>query len=134
MYLADMRDSEKIWRMFKETPPEDIMYIVTPSDMAESDITFVPASCGPAMVRWLGANRIRAVAGRTVRPVGHRLNPPASIRWRKTRTSCRAGVADREQFRSDLAAPLGGHPRRCAGGCKGKWASAVLILSAAARS
>ena len=80
MYLADMRDSEKIWRMFKETPPEDIMYIVTPSDMAESDITFVPASCGPAMVRWLGANRIRAVAGRTVRSVGHRLNPPASMR------------------------------------------------------
>jgi hypothetical protein len=40
-YFADMRVSEKIWRMFEETPPED-MYIVTPSDMAESDITFVP--------------------------------------------------------------------------------------------
>jgi hypothetical protein len=38
-----MRVSEKIWRMFEETPPEG-MYIMTPSDMAESDITFVPAS------------------------------------------------------------------------------------------
>ena len=31
-----------------ETPPED-MYIVTPSDMAESDITFVPASRADAL-------------------------------------------------------------------------------------
>ena len=43
-----MRVSEKIWRMFEETPPED-MYIVTPSDMAESDITFVPASKADAL-------------------------------------------------------------------------------------
>ena len=50
LYFADMRVSEKIWRMFEETPPEG-MYIMTPSDMAENDITFVPASCGPAMVR-----------------------------------------------------------------------------------
>ena len=43
-----MRVSEKILRMFEETPPED-MYIVTPSDMAESDITFVPASKADAL-------------------------------------------------------------------------------------
>ena len=43
-----MRVSEKIWRMFEETPPEG-MYIVTPSDMAESDITFVPASKADAL-------------------------------------------------------------------------------------
>ena len=47
-YFADMRVSEKIWRMFEETPPEG-MYIVTPSDMAESDITFVPASKADAL-------------------------------------------------------------------------------------
>ena len=34
--------------MFEETPPKD-MYIVTPSDMAESDITFVPASKSDAL-------------------------------------------------------------------------------------
>jgi hypothetical protein len=50
LYFADMRVSEKIWRMFMETPPEGI-YIVTPSDMAESDITFVPASRADAQVR-----------------------------------------------------------------------------------
>ena len=48
LYFADMGVSEKIWRMFEETPPED-MHIVTPSDMAESDITFVPASKADAL-------------------------------------------------------------------------------------
>ena len=43
VYFADMRLSEKVRRMFTETPPHDI-YILTPSDMAESDITFVPSS------------------------------------------------------------------------------------------
>jgi hypothetical protein len=48
LYFDYMRVSEKIWRMLMETPPED-MYIVTPSDMAESDITFVPASMAEAL-------------------------------------------------------------------------------------
>jgi hypothetical protein len=43
VYFADMRLSEKVRRMFTETPPHDI-YILTLSDMAESDITFVPSS------------------------------------------------------------------------------------------
>jgi hypothetical protein len=42
-YFADMRISGKLLRMFEETPFDQI-YIVTPSDMAESDITFVPAA------------------------------------------------------------------------------------------
>jgi hypothetical protein len=42
-YLADVRVSKRLERMFLETPPNE-MYIVTPSDMAESNITFVPSS------------------------------------------------------------------------------------------
>jgi hypothetical protein len=49
LYFADMGVSEKIWRMFMETPPQDI-YIVTPSDMTESNITFMPASKASAQL------------------------------------------------------------------------------------
>jgi hypothetical protein len=41
-YFADVRVSDKIRTMFLETPPDRI-YVLSPADMAESDIIFVRA-------------------------------------------------------------------------------------------
>ena len=75
LYFADMRVSEKIWRMFEETPPEG-MYIVTPSDMAESDITFVPASKADALSVAPGGPQF-AAAGNGSPPPSVWIAPPS---------------------------------------------------------
>jgi hypothetical protein len=98
-YLADIGVSEKIRRMFLQTGPQD-MYVLTPSDMAESDITFVRSAKGDAQTTAWAHTHSRASADSDVILASQHGAPEGQVRqgdrWvyegRNEITGQRAGI------------------------------------------